>query len=374
MGLVYLSYMNSEQLITDFNDGDYESDVKPLFSDINTFLRFATKHNFIDELLLDNIPHDEFGDALPYLDGLGKIESLDYNSVPEEFKNELLLYKLEKNPQETLDYVTSNLITDVRFMNGGYYLYVKDRTELADLFYNGGRDTSPHDYAISVLGEDSWEPYHDTTDNVYGDVIDELNEKNLGHLSDYIIKQIGGQEFSLEDYDDKLFITFSTEQGTEGTFQITKENVMRLIMDEGAMKEMLNGELSDLKSELYSVHNNAYNNAYETEIYNDVWSELSTYFVTGSWETETKERYDGQKIYHEYIKINDFRQVVSDFLSENKGYTYNESFMEYYGNYTGVITSLMNSDEYEWLRFRIPDYPDWGMTKKYINDYFPDYI
>jgi hypothetical protein len=126
--------MNSEQLITDFNDRDYNSDIKPLFNDIVTFLRFATKHNFIDELLLDNIPHDEFGDALSYLDGLGKVESLDYDSVPEEFKNELLLYKLEKNPQETLDYVTSNLITDVRFMNGGYYLYVKDRTELADLF------------------------------------------------------------------------------------------------------------------------------------------------------------------------------------------------------------------------------------------------
>jgi hypothetical protein len=149
---------------------------------------------------------------------------------------------------------------------------------------------------------------------------------------------------------------------------------MRLIKDEGAMKEMLKGDLSDLKSELYSVHNNAYNSAYETEISNDVWSELSTYFVTGSWETETKERYDGQKIYNEYIKIEDFHQVVSDFLSENKGYTYNESFMEYYGEYTGVIISLMNSGEYEWLRFTIPDYADWGMTKKYINDYFPDYI
>jgi hypothetical protein len=65
---------------------------------------------------------------------------------------------------------------------------------------------------------------------------------------------------------------------------------------------------------------------------------------------------------------------VYDFLIENKGDTYNESVMEYYGEYTGVITSLMNSGEYEWLSFRIPDYADWGMTKKYINDYFPDYI
>ena len=367
--------MNSEQLITDFNDGDYESDVKPLFNDINTFLRFATKHDFIDELLLDNIPHDEFGDALPYLDSLGKVDKLDYDSVPEEFKNELLLYKLEKNPQETLNYVTNNLTTDVNFMNGGYYLHVKDRTELADLFYYSSRDSSPRDYAKAVLGEDSWDPHWDTTDNVYGDVIDDLNEENLGHLAEHIIKQIGGQEFSLEDYDDELFTDFSTEQGTEGTFQITKENVMRLIKDESAMNEMLKGELSDLKSELYSIHNNAYNNAYETEIYNDVWSELSKYFVTGSWETETKERYDGKKIYHEYIKINDFQQVVYDFLSENKGGTYNESFMEYFGTYVGVIAALMdNSGDYDWLSFRVPDYPDWGTTKKYINEYFGDYI
>jgi len=366
--------MNSEQLITDFNDGDYESDVRPLFNDINTFLRFATKHDFIDELLLDNIPHNEFGDALPYLDSLGKVDKLDYNSVPEEFKNELLLYKLEKNPQETLNYVTNNLITDVNFMNGGYYLHVKDRTELADLFKSSGRDTSPHDCAKAVLGEDSWDPYWDTTADVYRDVIEDLNEENLGNLAEYIIKQIGGQEFSLEDYDDELFTTFSTEQGTEGTFQITKENVMRLIKDESAMKEMLKGDLSDLKSELYSIHNNAYNNAYETEIYNDVWSELSTYFVTGSWETETKERSDGKKIYHEYIKINDFSRVVYDFLSDNKGGTYNESFMEYFGTYVGVIATLMDNSDYEWLSFRIPDYPDWSTTKKYINEYFGNYI
>lgn len=366
--------MNSEQLITDFNDGDYESDVKPLFNDINTFLRFATKHDFIDELLLDNIPHDEFGDALPYLDSLGKVDMLDYNSVPEEFKNKLLLYKLEKNPQETLNYVTSNLINDVYIMNGGYYLFVKDKTELADLFDDNGRDTSSRDYAKSVLGEDSWEPSWDTTDDVYRDVIDELDKENLGYLSEHIIKQIGSQEFSLEDYNDELFTTFSTEQGTEGTFQITKENVMRLIEDESSMKEMLNEVLSDLKGELYSVHNNAYNSAYETEIYDDVWSELSTYFVRGSWETETKERSDGKKFYYEYIKINDFPQVVSDFLFENKGGAYTDNFMEYYGTYVGVITSLMNHSNYEWLSFRIPDYPEWGTTKKYINEYFRDYI
>jgi hypothetical protein len=150
---------------------------------------------------------------------------------------------------------------------------------------------------------------------------------------------------------------------------------MRLINDESAMKEMLKGDLSDLKSELYSLHNNAYNNAYESEISDDVWSELSKYFVLGSWETETKERSDGKKIYNEYIKIDDFSQVVYDFLSDNKGQTYSDTFLEYYGSYVGVIASLMeNSRNHDWLRFRIPEYPDWRTTKEYINEYFGDYI
>jgi hypothetical protein len=49
--------------------------------------------------------------------------------------------------------------------------------------------------------------------------------------------------------------------------------------------------------------------------------------------------------------------------------------MEYFGSYVGVIATLMdNHGDYDWLSFRVPDYPDWGTTKKNINDYFTDYI
>jgi hypothetical protein len=256
----------------------------------------------------------------------------------------------------------------------GVYIFIKDREELADLFQTGGRDSGPKEYAKSVLGEDSWEPYWDTTDNVWRDVIEDLNDKNKSILSEYIIKNIGGQEFSVEDYQDGLFGNFSDEQGTEGSFQITNDNVMVLIDNERAMNEMLDGELSDLKSELYSVHNNAYNSAYESEIYNDIWNELSTYFEPKSWETVKKERHDGKVYYEEYLKISDFPQIIYDFLVANESHTYNESFLEYWGSFVGIVTSLMDDGEYSWLDFRIPDYPDWGLTKKHINEYFPDYI
>lgn len=55
--------MNSQQLIDSFNEGDYGSDIRPLFGGVVNFLKFANKHNFINELLLENIPYNEFDDA-----------------------------------------------------------------------------------------------------------------------------------------------------------------------------------------------------------------------------------------------------------------------------------------------------------------------
>ena len=318
--------------------------------------------------------NDDFSLFLDYLEKNGLEGELDYDSVDDEWQNIILLRKLEKYPQETLKYICDNIITDVYPMDGGYYLYLRDRTELAVLFDNYGRDTTPRNVAENVLGEDYWEPYWDTTDDVYRDVIDDLNGENLQHLANYIVKNIGDQELPLDDYEDALFHQFSEEQGTEGVFKITSENVMKFIKDEEAMKEMFKKDLDELKSELYSIHNNAYNGAYTDEIYNNVWNELSGYFEPKSWKYNEKERYDGKKIQQEYIKINDFYSDIYTFLSENEDKQYSDQSLGYWGSYTGFVSNMMDNGERDWLSFRIPDYPDWTRIKKNINDIFVDYI
>ncbi len=85
--------------------------------------------------------------------------------------------------------------------------------------------------------------------------------------------------------------------------EVNMENVKRIIDDEETMKELLNNQLGDLKSELYSIHNNAYNGAYTDEIYNSVWNELSEYFEPKSWKYNEVERYDGKKTQHIPILI-----------------------------------------------------------------------
>jgi hypothetical protein len=364
--------MSIKELVDHFNDGEFEENIRPYFNDALSFLKYAYKYGFVTQLDLNQLPYSDFKECLEFLDQIDLVGNLDYDESDEEFKNIILLYQLEKDTEKTLNFVCDNLITDVYFINGDYHIHLRDREELAELFEDGGRNTTSRDAAKAVLSEDMWDPFWDTTDNVYTDVIEDLDDANINNLAHYIVKNIGGQEFSLDNYDNELFHEFSEEQGTEGFFQITSENVMELIKSEGAMKEMLKQDLQDLRGELYNIHNNAYNSSYESEIYNDVWSELERYFYKEF--TYNEELIYGKKKTFEYLKIKNFYQVVYDFLSNNEGSTYNESFLDYWSGYVGVLRSLMNDDVYDYLSFRIPDYADWDLTKKYINEMFPDYI
>ena len=250
---------------------------------------------------------------------------------------------------------------------------MRDRTELAELFDNRGRNwRTARDVTKSVLGEDYWDSFDDTTNNVYDDVIAELNELNINKLKHYIFKEIGNVEFLLENYNSDFFEGLSEEQGTEGSFMIKENDLDELIKDEDAMNELLNDDLSDLKSDLYSIHNNAYNGAYHDETYGLIWSELDRYFVGRVIDQQTQA---GEKTkWLQYVKIRDFKGDVEMFLTEHLGSEYNEDKLDYYGSYTEMMRQLMEEDIYEWLDFRIPDYADYGLVEKAINDTFGDYI
>ena len=244
------------------------------------------------------------------------------------------------------------------------------KNDLSYFFESYSRDTSPRDLAKAVLAEDDFfERWWDTTDNVYRDVIDELDSTNEARLVKYILNEIGNRDLNLDDYDDDLFHEFSEEQGTENTFQITNSNVMNLIGDESAMDELLNGDLYDLKSELHSIHNNAYNNAYESECYELVMDGLQEYFV-GKFDWEEIKQSNGKIKYFPKIKIRDFYSNVLSYLEENIHY----NTLDFQGSYTEMMNVLFYDGTLDEISFRIPDYPDYQLVDKYINEYFGDYI
>ena len=360
-----------EELIEEFNSGDWNSISKIFNNKIEVFLSFILRKGLINELDLSNIPYNN----VPSFNFLVKtkiLDNFDYRSIPELLENDFLLYKIQQDPEVWLEWLTKTILRDVERRSDGYYLHLRDRTELAELFDDRGRDTTAKDVAEHVLGEDYWEDFYDSTHNVYEDVIEELDEVNINKLKSYIFREIGNVEFSLEKYDSEFFEGLSEEQGTEGYFVIKETDLDELIKNEEAMKQLLDDDLDELKSELFSIHSNAYNGAYQSEIYGLIWSELDIHFVGRVIDEQTKIGETTKWL--QYVKIRNLQGNVEKFLSNRLGSEYNEDKLDYEGSYTTMMKRLMDDGEYDWLDFRIPDYPDYGLVTKDINDIFGDYI
>jgi hypothetical protein len=374
-----MSLERARNLIQSFNDGDYEDDIEPYFNTLMNFLKFIKKYGLLDELDLGEISVREFDDELfEFFKENGIVSNMDYDNMPEQFKNNFLLYGLENNYEDTMVFITNNLITDVGIRPDGFYLRLRDREELEILFCGGRRGEGARDVAKIVLSEDGLghEWYYDNTVKPY-QVVDELDEANITTLKDIIFKEIGDKELSLEDYDSDFFSELSEEQGTEGYFRIRAEDLEGLVKDEEAFNELCNNDLDELGQNLKSLYWNSENQAYEDEVYELVYGGLEEYFE-GRISDVPREvtRTDGSKItrYDQYIKVRNFPNIITTFLESNKGGYYNDSHLEYYGGLTELMNGMINNDEIDCIDFRVPDYPDWDRTSKNINELFNDYI
>ena len=373
--------MTVNNIIEEFNDGNWDK-ISSIFNGrILTFFRFIKGKNLLNKIDINNIPSDDFSnEVFDYLVESDIISNLEYDSVPESFINNYLLHGLEHNYDNTIKYITSNLLTDVEIRPDGFYLYLgNDRDELASFFCGSSRrDVSAEDVAKQIFdGDGLSDDWYFDVDTKPSEVIDDLDEKNTAHLKDVIFKEIGNVELSLEDYDSDFFEILSEDQGTEGYFKIGPEDLNELIKDSEAINELCKNDLSELGQELQSVYWNAYNSAYQNEIYELVYNGLDEYFE-GKVDEFPKEytMSDGKKhsIYVNYIKIRNFVGDITLFLENNRGQSYSDSYLDYFGSYTTLMKQLIYDGDFECIDFRTPDYPDWTITRKYINEMFDDYI
>jgi len=311
-----------------------------------------------------------YENALKFLKKKGYLNLIDPFQLPDETKNSVIFYFL--NDEETRDKMFNELVSilnDVVEENGQYYLILDDLDELAELFEESSRNLSPQDVAKNVLGEDYYEPYDYTTDDVYRDVIEELNPENKNYLKNKILETLKGGQIEINGNASDEMELIASEQGHDDYMEVNSENIERVFEDEETMKYLLKYELDDINSSLYSIHNQAYNDAYTSELYNKVWSELHTFI---DYDTKIESYKSGHK-YRSKLKItNHLYQVIYEWF---KGYQKYTDDFEYYGSYIGIIKQLIDDmGTYDALSFIIRDYPDHREVNKSINNLFGEYI
>jgi hypothetical protein len=332
--------MDFNDIVEKFNNGDL--DVTKYFNDYETFFSVLKKRGLMSEVDPSNA------------------------SDSEEWQNEYFLW-LYHNDKTAFDKWVPSLLNDVVFKDGVYYLDTDDRSELNVLFCDGRNDISRSTIENILSGDSDWDPYWDTTDNVYRDVVEELNLENIERLKTYILETLTNWKIEVDDDTPDLFNNYSDD---EGVFYLTPKNVGDIINDEESMNYLMDEHyLDELRSELYSVHNQAYNNAYEDTVWEEIWNELSTYFIGhGEWVSRPHRYKKDTEVQHFVIPIANFESNIVGFLEENKGYG-NTGTLEYWGSYLGVLK--------EWavcLSVRSPDYPDFQKVDKNINELFGEYI
>jgi len=367
------------ELFNNGNEEEYLMVIRVFNNDLLTFVKYINKKGRLNELDFSNVSYRYLtNEVAEYLLETDFFVDQDYDEIPEEFKNHFLLYGLENNYENTMWFITHNLITDVVIRQDGFYLHLRDRDDLEILFCGSNRGESARYVAKLILSEDGLghEWYYDNSVNPH-QVVDELDDANITALKDIIFKEIGDTELSLEDYDSDFFSELSEEQRTEGYFRIRTEDLNGLVSDEEAFNELCDKDLDELGQNLKSLYWNAENLAYEDEVYELVYGGLEEYFE-GRISDVPREvtKTDGSKItrYDQYIKVRNFPNIITTFLESNKGGYYNDSHLEYYGGLTELMNGMINNDEIDCIDFRVPDYPDWDRTSKNINELFNDYI
>ena len=339
-----------QEYIDEFNNGEME-DLLKIFGSMEQILTFFQKQNILNDI-------DPFDDDLS------------------DYQLEILNYLLNVlNDKETLRVCISKL-DDIVIKDDGYYLYVKDREDLAELFYSGGRDTSARDVAKAVLGEDDmWDRWGNTTDDIYRDVVEELNPENIELLKKHMLSVLTNWKIEIDDETPDLFNNYSED----GIFYLTPENVGDVIGDEESFMYLINNDyLDDLESDLANIHSNAYNSAYETEVYNSVSNELETFFdmKSAKWES-IPSNYNPEKLIEHYVlKFNpgEVFNSISKYVADTGNWGYYANNLDYVTNWLNMMNTFMDNGDEAWLDFRIPEYPDYSLVDKYINEFFPDYV
>jgi hypothetical protein len=339
-----------QEYIDEFNNGEFD-DLLKIFGSMEQILTFFQKQNILNDI-------DPFDDNLS------------------DYQLEILNYLLNVlNDKETLRVCISKL-DDITIKDDGYYLEIKDREDLAELFYGGGRDTSARDVAKMVLGDDmDWDRWGNTTDEIYRDVIEELNPENIELLKKHMLDILTNWKIEIDDETPDLFNNYSED----GIFYLTTENVGDVIGDEESFMYLINNDyLEDLESDLSNIHSNAYNSAYETEVYRAVENELETFFdmKSAKW-LSIPTSYNPEKLVEHYsLKFNpgEVFNSISKYVADSGNWGYYANNLDYVTTWLNMMNTFMDNGDEPWLDFRIPEYPDYSLVDKYINEFFPDYV
>ena len=327
--------MNRQDLVDRYNDGD--KDILKYFDNNKlVFLKYLRKKEYWDQLDYTIGPNNDYhdGEANSLLTAL---KSLDY---------ELFLEKVLTQ------------FDDVFFVNGKFYLITEDFHHFSKLFCERRNNI----YFISTIISGEYDYSHDMINwsdiDVWRDVIEHLNEKNLDYLYKKIFTEL--KDIKIEP-ETEVLESLASQQGHPGYVDDSISNINELLEDDETKEYLFDNYLTDIESDLKTVYSSAYETAFYNEAHKEIWSELNRYFVNPIIDSRPHTFQKNTSVEFLKAEIVDFNGLIDLLLSKS------DTSPEYYGS---LITWMR--DELPCLQFDSDFYSYPSMEE--INDAFENYF
>ncbi len=330
--------MDFQKIIDDFNNGEFDAEL--FFGDWDTFFTVLDKRGLISEIDIEN----------------------------SEVQNSLLIWLHGRDRKRFYEFVVDKLSDVDMGENGVIYLDLDDISELSNFFCESSRNGLSKGFVKDILsGEDLFIYDYDTTD-VYGDVIEGLNLKNMKYLSEHMVENLKNQKIETETIE---LENIAREQGHPKYVIVDNPITAQTIIDDKeSMNYLLDTYLEDLKSELETIYRDAYNRAYESELYGEIFSELQEY-INGDGEYYSQPHRFKKDTMTQRFRVpvaSNFDEIILNYLisNNNRG---SQGLLEYWGDYIPLV-----QDEQDCLTVYSSDYASYRQVENNINEIFTDYI
>ncbi len=329
--------MDLEKIIDNFNNNEY--DITSYFGGYKTFFNFLNKRGLISKVDI-------------------------YNP---EYQNHYLMWLHDEDFKQFNKFVVDILSDLVMDEDGKIYLDIADRSELSELFCTRGRNTLSIAQVANLLRGDSEYWFDYSTNDIYRDVISELNPKNMKILEQHIVDSLKNVEVEPKT---ELLRELSKEQGSADLVKIDSSIISDIIDDEDTINYLLENYLDELNGNLNSLHSQAYTTAYEDQMHSAVMNELQEYF-DGYGEFYSRPHSFKKNTMTERFRIpvaSNFNDIIMDYLDQGKN-SLSRGSLEYFGSYISLV-----QDSQDCLSVYPDDYPDSSKVDTLVNELFTDYI
>lgn len=312
-------------------------------------------------------------------------EYINLINIEDDYIDYVLYQVSFYNEKKVIDFVY-NTLSDVIQLGNDYYFDINNMTDLAELYKDSGRNTSPYDIATSVFdGQDYYDYNYSDGINYMEDVYNSLTPINKKYLRDKIVDEYGDKEIIVEEryVTDVIEKISEINEDDEYVFKISNENIMDLFSCDDTMNYLFISHLNEIQYALEDLYNSAYRDAMDYQNYKDVYKELCGSYI----DSDNCEDY-----YDEKTKKNIFRFKYNEVLSGKRNVirlkitnTLPKIIINYVkynncdpitnlGSYEYVLREGMSCGVFEKLSFRVSDYPGLYELEEIMNSTFMEYF